>query len=108
MKLRVLKSFKDKHNHAIIYKVGDVINISNGARVANLIKRDLCEPLDDEPVETQAPKVPATPKNEEHSNDAGKPADEPKSTETIESSSTGETATGKAEGPKVDANKEKK
>ena len=48
MKLKVVKQFKDKNDHKTIYQVGDVIDIKGGERIANLIKRDLCVPVDEE------------------------------------------------------------
>lgn len=48
MKLKVVKQFKDKNDHKTIYQVGDVINIKEIERVTNLIKRDLCVPVDEE------------------------------------------------------------
>ena len=80
MKLKVVKQFKDKNDHKTIYQVGDVIDIKGGERIANLIKRDLCVPIDEE-VEQ-----PAT--------GEGDPANEPKEA-APETSAKGEKSKGK-------------
>ena len=54
MKLKVVKQFKDKNDHKTIYQVGDVINIKEVERVTNLIKRDLCIPVEDEATTAEA------------------------------------------------------
>ena len=62
MKLKVVKQFKDKNDHKTIYQVGDVINIKEVERVTNLIKRDLCIPIEDE--EKEATTAEAQPKTD--------------------------------------------
>ena len=62
MKLKVVKQFKDKNDHKTIYQVGDVINIKEVERVTNLIKRDLCIPVEDE--EKEATTAEAQPKTD--------------------------------------------
>ena len=60
MKLKVVKQFKDKNDHKTIYQVGDVINIKEIERVTNLIKRDLCIPMEEEKEATAAEEQPKT------------------------------------------------
>lgn len=65
MKLKVVKQFKDKNDHKTIYQVGDVINIKEIERVTNLIKRDLCIPMEEEKEATAAEEQPKTNPTEE-------------------------------------------
>jgi hypothetical protein len=43
MKLKVLKTFRDKNDGVTIYQPGEVIDIKEETRVADLVKRGLCE-----------------------------------------------------------------
>ena len=74
MKLKVVKQFKDKNDHKTIYQVGDVINIKEIERVTNLIKRDLCIPMEEEKEATAAEEQPKTNPTEEQPKTA--PAEE--------------------------------
>jgi len=48
MILRVLKKFKDKNNSKKHYVAGDKIEVKEISRINNLVKRGLCELLDEE------------------------------------------------------------
>lgn len=63
MKLKVVKQFKDKNDHKTIYQVGDVIDFKGSERIANLIKRDLCIPVDEEIEQPATEVAPATSAN---------------------------------------------
>lgn len=64
MKLKVVKQFKDKNDHKTIYQVGDEIDIKGSERIANLIKRDLCVPIDEETEQLAIEADPSTPARE--------------------------------------------
>ena len=94
MKLKVVKQFKDKNDHKTIYQVGDVINIKEVERVTNLIKRDLCIPVEDE--EKEATTAEAQPKTD--------PAEEKPKTDPAEEKPETDPA---EEKPKTDPAEEK-
>ena len=94
MKLKVVKQFKDKNDHKTIYQVGDVINIKEVERVTNLIKRDLCIPVEDE--EKEAATAEAQPKTD--------PAEEKPKTDPAEEKPETDPA---EEKPKTDPAEEK-
>lgn len=43
MKLKVLVEFRDKIDHKTMYKVGQVIEVADHKRAANLVARELCD-----------------------------------------------------------------
>ncbi len=100
MKLKVVKQFKDKNDHKTIYQVGDVINIKEVERVTNLIKRDLCIPVEDEATTAEAqPKT--NPAEEQPKTD---PAEEQPKTDPAEEQPKTDPA---EEQPKTDPAEEK-
>lgn len=58
MKLKVLVEFRDKNDHKTMYKVGQIIEVADHKRAANLVSRDLCDFVEDAPVQ-QSAKEPA-------------------------------------------------
>ena len=54
MKLKVLKTFRDKNDGVTVYQPGDVIDIEDDKRVADLVKRGLCEKPAEKPQGTVA------------------------------------------------------
>ena len=99
MKLKVVKQFKDKNDHKTIYQVGDVINIKETERVTNLIKRDLCIPMEEENEATATEEQPKTnPAEEQPKTD---PAEEqPKTAPAEEKPKRGTRKSDKAESKK--------
>lgn len=55
MKLKVLVEFRDKNDHKTMYKVGQIIEVADHKRAANLVSRDLCDFVE-ETVENQEKK----------------------------------------------------
>ncbi|MGM9785851.1 MAG: hypothetical protein ACI3ZS_03350 [Candidatus Cryptobacteroides sp.] len=53
MKLKVLVEFRDKNDHKTMYKVGQIIEVADHKRAANLVSRDICDFVD-EPVQKPA------------------------------------------------------
>ena len=47
MKLKAIKVFRDKTDSEKLYKVGDILNIDDLARVNDLVSRGLCEIITD-------------------------------------------------------------
>ena len=58
MKLKVLVEFRDKNDHKTMYKVGQIIEVADHKRAANLVSRDLCDFVESEP-EQETEKKPA-------------------------------------------------
>ena len=58
MKLKVLKNFTDKNDRSIKYQAGQIIEVADHKRAANLVSRDLCDFVEDAPVQ-QSAKEPA-------------------------------------------------
>lgn len=54
MKLKVLVEFRDKNDHKTMYKVGQIIEVADHKRAANLVSRDLCDFVEDAPVQQSA------------------------------------------------------
>lgn len=54
MKLKVLVEFRDKNDHKTMYKVGQIIEVADHKRGANLVSRDLCDFVEDAPVQQSA------------------------------------------------------
>lgn len=50
MKLKVLKNFTDKNDRSIKYQAGQIIEVADHKRAANLVSRDICDFVD-EPVQ---------------------------------------------------------
>ena len=53
MKLKVLKNFTDKNDRSIKYQAGQIIEVADHKRAANLVSRDICDFVD-EPVQEPA------------------------------------------------------
>ena len=75
MKLKVLKRFKDKFikDKEVFYDKGDIIDITDNKRAADLLFRNLCKYHEDDPVEENQKvanqKVTRTKKNSKSSKD---------------------------------------
>ena len=54
MKLKVLVEFRDKNDHKTMYKVGQIIEVADHKRAANLVSRDLCDFVEDAPAQQSA------------------------------------------------------
>lgn len=81
MKLKVLQQFQDKFNHSTIYSPSQIIEIEDKKRCEDMIRRGLCEAIQETPEEEEAD-TDTTVVDAEPESEVKKPAKEPSKSKT--------------------------